>query len=78
MTMLVLFYSVCDGEKKEGVLCNSTWQAYYVIILYSQICSSSYDLEAKYRAMMGMGTLVSYSVRQHSDKTGMMCSGTSE
>ena len=45
---------------------------------YSQICSSSYDLEAKYRAMMGMGSLVSDRVRPHSDKTRMMCSGASE
>ena len=36
------------------------------------------DVEAKCRAMMGMGTLVSDSVRPHSDKTRMMCSGTSE
>ena len=35
-------------------------------------------IETKYRAMMGMGTLVSDSDRPHSDKTGMMCSGTSE
>ena len=48
------------------------------VIFYSQICSSSYDVEAKYRAMMGMETLVSDSVRPHSDKTRMMCSGTSE
>ena len=48
------------------------------MFIFSQICSSSYDLEAKYRAMMGMGTLVSDSVRPHSDKTRMMCSGTSE
>ena len=53
------------------------WPAYYVFI-FSQICNSFYDLEAKYRAMMGMGTLVSDSVRPHSDKTRMMCSGTSE
>ena len=38
----------------------------------------SADLEAKYRAMMGMGSLVSDRVRPHSDNTGMMCSGTSE
>ena len=51
------------------------WPAYfnYVFILYFQICSSSYDVEAKYRAMMGMGTLVSDKVRPHSDKTEMMC-----
>ena len=54
------------------------WPAYYVIILYTQICSSSYDLEAKYRAMMGIGILVSDSVRPHSDRTGMVCSETSE
>ena len=51
------------------------WLAYFnhVFIFYSQICSSSYDVEAKYRAMMGMGTLVSDRVRPHSDKTEMMC-----
>ena len=41
---------------------------FIMVHTFSQICSG---LEAKYRAVMGMGTLVSDRVRPHSDKSAV-------